>query len=101
AGLLTNTVSAHSGTLDLSPAAATAVTTVFTAADLLVYQRESIDPAPIGNPMTYTIVVTNLGVSTAHAVNVIDTLPPTAAFISVFPSQGSCANIGNVLICDL
>ena len=100
-GFLTNTVSAASSTPDLTPAVASAVTTAFSSADLLVYQLESADPAPIGNPLTYTIVVTNLGVSTARAVNLIDTLPPSAAFLSFFPSQGSCFNVGGVLICDL
>ncbi len=100
-GQLTNTVSAASGTADLTPASASAVTTALSAANLLVYQLESADPAPVGNPLTYTIVVTNLGVSTARGVNVVDTLPAGAAFLSVFPSQGSCANVGSVLICDL
>lgn len=100
-GQLTNIVTASSGTPDLTPASAFAVTTVQGAANLFVYQLESADPTPIGNPLTYTIVVTNLGVSTATGVNLVDTLPSGATFISAFPSQGSCAAVAGLLLCDL
>jgi len=102
AGQITNKVTATSGTADLTPASASTVTTALSAANLLVFQRDSADPVAVGGTLTYTIVITNLGVSTARGVNVVDTLPQNATFISAFPSQGACANIGgNLLMCDI
>jgi uncharacterized delta-60 repeat protein/uncharacterized repeat protein (TIGR01451 family) len=100
-GQLQNKVGAYSSVADFTPAMATATTTVQNSSDLFVYQIESEDPIPFGATLTYTVVVTNRGVSTASAVSVFDTLPSGTTFLSVFASQGSCANIGSLVICSL
>ena len=100
-GQIQNKVGAYSAVADFTLALATATTTVQNAADLYIYQLESEDPIPFGSTLTYTLVVTNCGVSTANAVSIIDTLPSGATFLSAFSSQGACANIGSLLICSL
>ena len=51
---------------------------------------------------TYVLTVVNNDVSLiAPQVNVTDTIPPGAVFISAVPSQGTCGFAGTVLTCQL
>ncbi|HWP45948.1 MAG TPA: FG-GAP-like repeat-containing protein [Candidatus Limnocylindrales bacterium] len=75
---------------------ATENTTVNPAADLAVSQLDSPDPVTIGNNITYTITVTNNGLSTATGVTLQDTLPAGATFVSITPGQGSCSGTGTI-----
>jgi uncharacterized repeat protein (TIGR01451 family) len=45
----------------------------------------------VGQALTYTIIVRNLGPSTATGVTLTDTMPKNAGFGSVSSSQGTCA----------
>ena len=47
------------------------------------------DPAAVGQPLAFTITVTN-GSATQH-VGLKDFLPPGTTFVSATPSQGRCA----------
>lgn len=60
--------------------------------DLRVTKTDSIDPAIAGSPLTYTIVVTNDGPSTATNVTLSDTLPAGVTFTSASASQGTVTN---------
>lgn len=59
------------------------------------------NPVPVGGNFNYIITVTNNGPGTAGNVTLNDPLPANVGFVSVTPSQGSCAAIGNVIGCDL
>ncbi len=71
---------------------ATATTTVNPAADLAVAVNDSPDPAALGQPLRYTIVVTNNGPSTATGVTLSDTLSKNAGFSSASTTQGTCSS---------
>ncbi|MDW8031028.1 MAG: right-handed parallel beta-helix repeat-containing protein, partial [Candidatus Bipolaricaulota bacterium] len=71
-------------------------------ADLRVEKAADPDPVLVGNDLTYTITVTNLGPDTATNVILTDTLPSSVTFVSATPSQGSCnPPVGNVITCNL
>lgn len=69
-------------------------------ADLAISKADHPDPVIPGNPLTYTIAVTNTGPSDATGVVVTDILPLTVAFASSSASQGTCSGISTIT-CDL
>ncbi|HWN10271.1 MAG TPA: FG-GAP-like repeat-containing protein [Pyrinomonadaceae bacterium] len=77
------------------------VTKIGVAADLSVTKADSRDPVMVGNPLTYTIRVTNNGPSSATGVTVTDALPSQLTFVSATPSQGSCAFNSGTVTCAI
>lgn len=69
-------------------------------ADLAVAKSESPDPALIGRPLVYTVVVTNNGPS-ATAAGLVDTLSGRIRFLSVTTTAGTCTRAGSTIACDL
>jgi uncharacterized repeat protein (TIGR01451 family) len=61
-------------------------------ASLSVTKTDSPDPAHIGQPLTYTIVVKNAGPGEAEQVTAIDALPRQAGFGTVTTTQGTCTH---------
>jgi len=53
-----------------------------------------------GDPINYTITVTNNGPADASDVVVDDTIPPGTTFVSATPSQGTC-NAASPVVCHL
>jgi uncharacterized repeat protein (TIGR01451 family) len=76
-------------------------TVVAPAADLALYQTDSPDPVLVGEPLSYTVTVTNLGPNEATGVRLMDTLPAAGNLISATTSQGVCTNAGGIVSCDL
>ena len=79
---ITNNVSVSTGGNDtnLADNAASQVTTLSQIADLSVTKTDSVDPLPVGDFVTYSIVVLNLGPSLAANVVVTDAPPSTLSF---------------------
>jgi uncharacterized repeat protein (TIGR01451 family) len=69
-------------------------------ADIRVTIADSPDPVQVGQDLTYTITVSNGGPSTAPTVRMSDSLPAGVNFVSVTPSQGSCAGTSDIT-CNL
>jgi uncharacterized repeat protein (TIGR01451 family) len=99
-GTISNSASATSGTSDPNlannngtAAASRWVLSVTPQADLAV---ESAGPATVlaGSTFNYTVVVTNLGPSTASNIVAQDILPPTVSFVSA--TGGGVASAGVV-----
>jgi uncharacterized repeat protein (TIGR01451 family) len=84
AGTISNTASVSSDTSDPSSGdnSDTEGTTVQPTADLSVSKGDSPDPVVAGNQVTYTMVVTNNGPSTAQSVVLADPLPAGTSFVS-------------------
>jgi uncharacterized repeat protein (TIGR01451 family) len=70
-------------------------------ADLALAKTASPQQAALGEPVTFTIVVTNNGPDDATAVKVVDTLPVGGATSGVSSTQGSCITDAGALVCDL
>lgn len=68
--------------------------------DLSISQVDSPDPVVVGQQLTYTLTITNLGPADATGVTVEDILPAAVTQLSVTPSQGSCLGTGSIT-CDL
>ena len=59
------------------------------AADLQVLKVVDQTTPPVGQPVTFTVTVTNNGPSPATGVQVTDALPAGLTFVSATPSQGT------------
>lgn len=91
----------HGGT-----ATDTVVVTVTGAGpDLSITATAAPDPVDTGSNLTYSITITNAGPGGATGVKMDDTLPSSANFASVMPSQGTCTSpaVGatGAVSCDL
>ena len=71
------------------------------AADLSVVKSDSPDPVSKGADLTYSMVVTNNGPSSAANVHLTDTLPADVEFVSATATAGSCAQTENIVACSL
>ncbi len=82
-GSITNNVSVVSAR-EAAPGNETASesTTIGSEADLTISKTDSVDPVNAGDPLTYTVSVSNAGPSTAADVVVTDTLPAGVTLVS-------------------
>jgi uncharacterized repeat protein (TIGR01451 family) len=89
---------------DLSDNLATVATDVTGEADLSITKTDSPDPVIAGNPLTYTITVSNAGPSTAFDVTITDEIPTGTSFVSGEDGNGAtvCALVQpGTVVCDL
>ncbi|MCC7362611.1 MAG: DUF11 domain-containing protein [Anaerolineales bacterium] len=89
---LENTAVVGSQTPDGNPSnnADDADTNVLGLVDLVIAKSDTPDPVVAGQALTYTLVVTNSGPSTALDVIVVDALPAGVTFSWATSSQGTC-----------
>jgi uncharacterized repeat protein (TIGR01451 family) len=97
-GAILNTAVVSSSTNDPASGNNTAATTsnVFARADLSVGQSGAPAAICTGQPITYTLTVSNAGPSTATSVSVADTLPAGASLVSSGGSGWSCSGTSTV-----
>jgi uncharacterized repeat protein (TIGR01451 family) len=100
---LTNTAVASTATTDPEGTnnSASTATTVQTQADLVIAKHASPDPVFLGNPLTYTVVITNRGPSDAALMVITDVLPGGVTLLSTDASAGTCAPVGGTVTCTL
>ena len=98
AGAIVNNASVTSSTGDPVAGNNSAATTsnVFARADLAVTQSGAPAAICTGQPITYTLNVSNGGPSTATSVSVSDALPAGAGFVSASGSGWSCSGTSTV-----
>ena len=70
-------------------------------ADLAVSIVDAVDPVVVGDNVTYSILVSNLGPDPASDVVLMQTLPTGLAFQSAAPSEGACSESGGDVTCIL
>jgi uncharacterized repeat protein (TIGR01451 family) len=98
---LVNTATVSSTTVDPTPANNTSTNTlnVVASADLSISKTTSTATAFGGNPISYTIAVTNNGPTPATSVSVTDTLQAGATFVSATGTGWTCNAVANVVTC--
>jgi uncharacterized repeat protein (TIGR01451 family) len=92
-GTITNTAAVDSATTEVNPDNNDDVQTTIVAdeiIDLSILMTGSEDPVLPGDPLIYTVNVSNAGPSVASNIVVTDTLPLGVTLVSADPSQGSC-----------
>jgi uncharacterized repeat protein (TIGR01451 family) len=101
---LANTTTVTSATSDPNPAnnTSTASTIVVRSNDLELAKTAAPNPAVAGAPLTYTLVVNNLGPSDSNDSTIVDPLPPGTTYVSSSP-LGACALAGDnvTVICNV
>jgi uncharacterized repeat protein (TIGR01451 family) len=102
-GTITNTASVTAVEADPNGAnnSASQNTTVNPVVDLSVTKTDSPDPVRVGNALTYTVTVSNVGLFNATGATLADTLPANVTFGTATPSQGACAQAAGVVTCNL
>jgi len=70
-------------------------------ADLSVTKADNPDPVTVGEALTYTIQVANLGPQNATGVTVTDKLPAHTNFVSATSTSGSCNRKGTQVTCEI
>ncbi|MEO8083674.1 MAG: hypothetical protein ABI780_07630, partial [Ardenticatenales bacterium] len=68
-----------------------ALTGVTASADLGIVKTDAPDPVTAGQALSYNLLITNTGPSTARDVIVTDALPAGTAFVNAGAAGGSCA----------
>ena len=86
----TATVTAGGGVTDPVPGnnSSTDTDTLTPSADVQVTKADSPDPVVVGNNITYTITVTNIGPSDAVALSLSDAVPANTTLVSVTTPAG-------------
>lgn len=74
----------------------TATGTITTSADLSIEKTFAPDAPVAGEPLTYTLEVTNHGPSEARDVSVVDPLDPETEFVSASVDGGTCTGTTEV-----
>lgn len=80
-------------------ATATTVVAFPGSANLSITKSGAPNPVRRGNNLTYTLVVTNGGPSTATGVIVTDPLPSAVTFVSATATVGTCGEAGGTVTC--
>lgn len=70
-------------------------------ANLGITKSDSPDPVRVGQVLTYTLQVTNAGPDAATQTEVVDTLPTGVDFISATSTNGTCAQTGRRVRCQI
>jgi uncharacterized repeat protein (TIGR01451 family) len=97
-GLAVDDASVSSATSDASPEdnAAQATATVASSADLSIGQSAAPDPVCAGQPVSFTVNVSNAGPNAATSVSVTDTIPSGSTLVSATGSGLDCTGTGPV-----
>jgi uncharacterized repeat protein (TIGR01451 family) len=95
------TVTASTADLDTANNTASVSDNVFDSADLSITTDETPNPVRIGTNFAYTLSIGNDGPTPATAVEVDDTLPSGATFVSASGTGWTCSNSGNDVTCTL
>ena len=101
-GTLTNTATVDSPTDDPTPGNNTDTDDVEiqTEADVSIVKSHA-GAAHVGDPLEFTLAVSNAGPSEARNVSVTDTLPVGLEFVSATGTDWTCAAVDADVTCDL
>jgi uncharacterized repeat protein (TIGR01451 family) len=94
---IVNSADVTSSTTDSIASNNSTLTTVLvessTDSDLALSMNVSATPVFVSSPISYTIQIQNLGLSSGTGVTVVDTLPATLTNVSATTTAGSCGGV--------
>ena len=93
-----NSVSATGWYVDTASVISSSYTCCTPSIDLGVALTASPSPILVGQNLSYTLTVTNLGPGSASGVMLTDTLPASVTFVSASPG---CINLGGKVVCNV
>ena len=99
-GTITNTASVSSNEPLPNTTHGTSTQQTFVPA-LVLTKNDAPDPVTLGDHVTYTLTVTNVGAATSTAVTITDTLPGGVSFISATTTAGTVSQSGSTVTFDL
>jgi len=70
-------------------------------ADLALSKFDALDPIVVGDPIVYTVTVSNAGPDPAQNVVLTDNLPSGVSYVSATPDHGTCGEASGVVTCNL
>jgi len=85
----------------MSPTELSETVNFVASADLSITKNTTTTTAFGGNPITYTLSVSNVGPGTASSVSVSDTLPAGSGFVSASGTGWTCGFSAGVVTCTL
>jgi uncharacterized repeat protein (TIGR01451 family) len=102
-GMITNEASVTANELDFITAnnVSRHEVSVRRVNDLVLFASAVPEPVLIGQQLSYTLLVSNIGPYTATEVLVRHDLPATLGFAGADASQGACSNDGSIVYCAL
>ncbi len=89
------------GTNLFPPTPSNEVITLLWQVDLELTKSALPEYVALGDTLNYTLDIRNNGPDDATGAVVTDKLPPGVRFVSAAPSQGTCAQAGGVVTCQL
>ncbi len=95
AGTIKNSVFVYSS--DPGQPEASVTTSVTGVTNLSISKADAPDPVLAGQPLTYTLTITNGGPITATSILVTDTLPASVQFN---PASPNCSHSGGIVTCN-
>ncbi|MEI6083042.1 MAG: hypothetical protein WCS70_01945 [Verrucomicrobiota bacterium] len=69
--------------------------------DLAVLETANPDLVGVGDTLYYNVLVENNRLNGVTGVRLTDQLPSSVNFASAFSTQGTCTNVGDIVVCDL
>ena len=101
-GTLTNTATMTTTISDLYEGNNSDIltTSIIKVADLDITKIPKPSPAIAGNPLTYTLYITNLGPSNASGIILTDTLPDEVNYIIATTASGICSDAEQTITCN-
>lgn len=94
------TLIANEPEADLENNSASLTTTVTPLADLQVQVEGPRQPTLVGQPLVYTVTLTNQGPSTATGISLVDVLPSGVSFVSARDNAGGILTVQDGVVTD-
>ncbi len=94
------TLFANEPEADLENNSASLTTTVTPLADLQVQVEGPRQPTLVGQPLVYTVTLTNQGPSTANGISLVDVLPGGVSFVSASDNAGRILTVRDGVVID-
>jgi uncharacterized repeat protein (TIGR01451 family) len=71
------------------------------AADIGIHSVSAPEAVAFGSSLSYSIILTNAGPSSAGNLVLTNTIPAGTSFVEALPSQGNCSHSSGIVVCEM